>query len=290
MKTIDILVAVRNEEKNIPRFISSFDELVPKNVRVNIIFIEDGSTDGTIKLLREISKSRSDINYISLENKYGQYAALTYGLIISNADAVITMDIDGGHPIEIAVEMIKKYLEGFKIVQGHRIIYKRKKFYRSLMSYLYTFIISFIVGVNFYKQNVMFRLMDKSAKEKFLLNKKWWHIFRTNFNEKDNIKTAYINYTAPERELGVSKYNILKLLILSYKSFFAMLSIKRLIIINMLLLIAIFLFLKYNNTIFSLFIFILLFLINFSFYLIANHYPIPKLKIVETSLPYLRKN
>ena len=110
----------------------------------------------------------NNVNYISFENKYGQYAALTYGLIYSKADAVITMDVDGGHPIETAIEMIKLYLEGNNIVQGHRIVYKRKKFYRTVMSYAYNLFYLLIVGVNFFKQNVMFRLMDKSTKEKFL--------------------------------------------------------------------------------------------------------------------------
>ena len=59
-----------------------------------------------MELLRDISKKLQNVNYISLNNKYGQYAALFYGLSISKADAVITMDFDGGHPIETAIEMI----------------------------------------------------------------------------------------------------------------------------------------------------------------------------------------
>jgi polyisoprenyl-phosphate glycosyltransferase len=54
----------------------------------------------------------NNVNYISLDNKFGQYAALTYGLSLSKADAVITMDVDGGHPIETAIEMIKSFLDG----------------------------------------------------------------------------------------------------------------------------------------------------------------------------------
>ncbi len=100
MKSVDILVAVRNEEKTIPDFINRFDELTPEGVKLNIIFLEDGSSDGTVSLLKELSLSKKNVNYISIENKYGQYAALTLGLIHSNADAVVTMDVDGGHPVE----------------------------------------------------------------------------------------------------------------------------------------------------------------------------------------------
>src|SRR5574338_937181 len=282
MKSVDVLVAVRNEEKSIPLFINQFNELVPDNVNINIIFLEDGSTDDTVDVLRDLSKQNKNVDYISLDNKYGQYAALTLGLIYSKADAVITMDVDGGHPVETAIEMIKSYLQGFNIVQGHRIIYKRKKFYRSVLSYIYNLIFYIFVGVNLVKQNVMFRLMDKATKEKFIQNKKWWHIFKTNFSLNDNIKTAYINYSAPEREIGESKYGLLRLLKLSYKSFFSLLPLMRLLIINLILIIISVLGIIYDFSLISILCIAVLLIINLSYYFIVNQYPVPLLKIFET--------
>jgi glycosyltransferase involved in cell wall biosynthesis len=284
MKSVDILVAVRNEEKNVTEFVERVNELVPKNIDINFIFLEDGSSDGTVGLLKNLSKNFNNINYISFENKYGQYAALTYGLTISRADAVITMDVDGGHPIETAMDMIKSYLKGNNIVQGHRIVYKRKKFYRTFMSYTYNLFYYLIVGVNFFKQNVMFRLMDKSTKEKFLKNKNWWHIFKTNFRKDDGIKYSYIEYAAPEREFGESKYDFFRLLKLSYKSFFALLSLKRFIVIDLILIALIYVFASYISIVLSIVITMLFLLMNISFYLIVNLYPITKLKIIETSI------
>jgi len=289
MKSVDILVAVRNEEKNIPDFITKMNELAPGNVKINIIFLEDGSTDDTVKLLNDLSKKLSNINYISFENKYGQYAALTYGLTISKADAVITMDVDGGHPIETAIEMIELYIEGNNLVQGHRIVYKRKKFYRTFMSYAYNLFYILIVGVNFFKQNVMFRLMDKSTKEEFLQHKNWWHIFKTNFKTKEGLKTSYIEYDAPERELGESKYGFFKLLRLSYKSFFSLLSFKRLMVINLILIGLIYLFTNYVFVVLSILIALVFLMVNISFYMIVNNYPVTRLKIIETSLTELEK-
>ena len=289
MKLVDILVAVRNEEKNIPEFITKMNELAPGNVKINIIFLEDGSNDGTVELLKYLSNKMNNVNYVSFNNKYGQYAALTYGLSLSKADAVVTMDVDGGHPIETAIEMIKSYIEGNNLVQGHRIVYKRKKFYRTFMSYAYNLFYFLIVGVNFFKQNVMFRLMDKSTKEKFLQNKNWWHIFKTNFKSKDGIKTVYLKYEAPEREMGESKYNFLRLLKLSYKSFFALLSFKRLMVINLILIGMIYLFISHVSIIFSILIALVFLTVNISFYMIAINYPISKLKIIKTSLPELMK-
>lgn len=284
MKSVDILVAVRNEEKTIPDFISKFDELTLENVKLNIFFLEDGSTDGTVALLKKLSQSKKNVNYISLENKFGQYAALTLGLIKSDADAVITMDVDGGHPVETAIEMIKSFLKGNNLVQGHRIIYKRKKFYRSILSYAYNLFFYIFVGVNFLKQNVMFRLMDKPTKEKFLQHKNWWHIFKTNFKSEDKVKTDYIEYSAPERELGESKYGFLRLLKLSYKSFFALLSVKRFIVIDFLLILLLILSFNYELFLLIILIALMLIIINTSFFIIVNNYPIPRLRIIESSL------
>ncbi len=289
MKSIDILVAVRNEEKSVTEFVERMNELAPRNVNINFIFLEDGSSDRTVELLRNLSKNFNNINYISFVNKYGQYAALSYGLGISKADAVITMDVDGGHPIETAIEMINSYLEGNNLVQGHRIVYKRKKFYRTFMSYAYNLFYYIIVGVNFFKQNVMFRLMDKSIKEKFLQHKNWWHIFKTNFRTGDGIKDVYIEYSAPEREFGESKYDFFRLLKLSYKSFFALLSLKRLIVIDLILIALIYFFASYVSMVLSILITMFFLLLNISFYVIVNHYPITELKIIETSITGLKR-
>lgn len=289
MKSVDVLVAVRNEEKTIPVFIDKINNIVPDGINLNLIFLEDGSSDGTVELLKDLSKKMNNVNYFSFDNKYGQYAALTYGLILSKADAVVTMDVDGGHPIETAVEMIESFLQGNNLVQGHRIVYKRKKIYRTIMSYAYNLFYFLIVGVNFFKQNVMFRLMDMSTKEKFLSNKNWWHIFKTNFKSKDGIKTSYIAYEAPERELGESKYNFIRLFKLSFKSFFSLLSFYRLIIINIVLIVLLLLTAKYVFVILSILVLIIVILINLSYYLIVKHYPIPELKIISTSLPEIRK-
>ncbi|MDP2362825.1 MAG: hypothetical protein Q8M94_03545, partial [Ignavibacteria bacterium] len=187
------------------------------------------------------------------------------------------------------IEMIKSFLEGNNLVQGQRIVYKRKKFYRSILSSAYNLFFYLIVGVNFFKQNVMFRLMDKSTKEKFLQNKNWWHIFKTNFKAKELIKTDYVKYSAPERELGESKYGFFRLLKLSYKSFFALLSFNRLMLIDFMLIVTIYLSASYGLILFSIFIMLVFLLVNLSFYLIVNHYPVTKLIIIETSLPELSK-
>lgn len=283
-KTIEILVAVRNEEENIPVLITKLKSLNINNSEIKILFLEDGSTDKTTEILKEYSRKEENVNYISLDNPYGQYAALIYGKKLSAADAVITMDADGGHPVSAVEEMIMKYIAGNNVVQGRREAYKRKKTYRAIGSYIYFSLYRIIVGVNMFKQNVMFRLLDNKAKSVFLENKNWWHIFKTNFKSKDNLKIEYVNYDAPERSAGESKYNFFKLLKLSYKSFYSLISIKRYIIINIIFIfLIVFIIINVNIYIGIVLVLILITEIT-SFAVIRNNYPVDKIKVLETSL------
>ncbi len=287
-KTVDILVAVRDEEENIPIFINNLKSLNINDVELGVLFLEDGSKDNTVKILKEYSDKDKNINYISLHNPYGQYAALTFGMNFSDSDAIITMDVDGGHPVEIVGKMIEKFLQGYNVVQGRRNVYKRGKKYRALFSYIYFFLCFIITGVNMFRQNVMFRLLDRKAKSIFISNKFWWHIFKTNFKKKDNLKSTYVIYNAPERTAGKSKYNLIKLFKLSYKSFFSLISLKRFLFVNMLFLVLI-IYLIFNSYIYIGILLIIVFVIEvLSFILVRKNYPIEKIKILQTSLSTLK--
>jgi len=79
------------------------------------------------------------------------------------------------------------------------------------------------------------------------------------------------------------------LLKLSYKSFFALLSLKRLIVIDLILIALIYFFASYVSMVLSILITMLFLLLNISFYVIVNHYPITELKIIETSITGLKR-
>jgi polyisoprenyl-phosphate glycosyltransferase len=221
IKVSDILlvIAVRNEEDIIPQFIDSINSLSIPGVNLNMIFIEDGSTDKTLTILNSIKNKEKNVNYISLINPFGQGMALARGIALAKSDAVITIDIDASHPIKLIQTMIQQYLLGYDVVQGIRIEYKRDSLYRQFASKIYFFILSLVTGIDLQKQNVHFRLMNKKAYEIFVSNKTWWYSLRTNFSRRDHIKTCYIPFTAPERTAGKSKFHFGRLMVFAFRSF-----------------------------------------------------------------------
>jgi polyisoprenyl-phosphate glycosyltransferase len=212
MTLIDIVVAVRNEELSIIPFIESIRRIRLPECSVRMIFVEDGSNDGTSILLKKLAATSDDIAFYSIFNPYGQGYALSYGILQSNADALITMDVDSSHPVDVAKEMIEKYRLGFDVVQGKRIIYDNRPVYRRTGSFLYVLFFSLISTTNFFEQNVHFRLMNRTALDVFIKNKSWWYTTRTGFKKNDNLKIYNLNFTAPERFLGESKFNMKRII------------------------------------------------------------------------------
>jgi glycosyltransferase involved in cell wall biosynthesis len=219
---IDIIVAVRNEESTLKNFIDKIRSIEIPEAILTIIFIEDGSTDNTRQKIREFSNSDSGIAYYFLENPFGQGIALTYGLLTSRAEGAISIDIDGSHPIHLIQVMIDRLRDGYDVIQGNRISYLRKQYYRKIGSKIYFALFTVFTGVKLHKQNVHFRLMSQKALEIFRNNPSWWYSLRTKFKKSFKLKILYIDFEAPERLAGRSKFTFEKLLFFAYGSFLSL--------------------------------------------------------------------
>ncbi len=277
MQRIDLIIAIRNEEENLKFLYKTFLDLVVNDIDFGLIFIEDGSSDNTVELLRELSTSNDNVKYFSLSHPYGQGFALSFGISKSDADAVITMDADGSHPFEVVKLMIEKYKSGYNVVQGHRIVYDREKRFRKYFSYLFNGTFSLLSGVNFLRQNVHFRLMDRKAANIFINNKRWWYSARVNFKD-DEIKSTFVEFTAPERNLGESKFNFIRLLKIAVRLTYNLISLKRFLILSFLL-IGLIVFISILSS--PMVILAPIILINFYFYLRFNNDNLLRYKILE---------
>lgn len=282
MRKIDILVAVRNESENIRKFVDQIDNIKINGVEISVVFLEDGSNDDTMDVLRTLSKKSEFVKYYSLKNDFGQYFALFFGITKSDADAVITMDVDGGHPVYIIERMIQEYLNGYNVVQGHRVQYRQKEKYRSIASYLYSLFFLVFIGLNIVKQNSIFRLMDRLAYGKFKENFLLGYSLKTNFKKSDRISIHYVSYDSPERELGVSKYDFIRLARLSMSVAYSQLSLQRFLLFSFILLSLGFISIVYNNYYTMILCFLLIVLFSIQYLLLRKTNPISKIRILES--------
>ena len=127
-KTLDIIIPVFNEEdcitKTLERLFTLRENLF-EHLDINLIFVDDGSRDKTLEIIKNAAQKHSYVKVISFSRNFGHQFALTAGLEISKSDFVAIIDADLQDPPELIRDMWEKSKEGYDIVYGKRL--KRKK-------------------------------------------------------------------------------------------------------------------------------------------------------------------
>ncbi|MCK9207845.1 MAG: glycosyltransferase family 2 protein [Salinivirgaceae bacterium] len=207
---ISIVIPSFNEEKNIPVL---FDEIreVLKGEDFECIFIDDGSSDETFSIIKGLSAHYAEVKGISFSRNFGHQIALLAGISESLGDITISMDADGQHPASVIPDLIEKYQQGFDIVNTRRLKTEDAGLIKNMTSKgFYTFI-NKMTDVKIEPASSDFRLMSRKAVDAFL-----------QFEEKDRFtrgliswmgfKQAFVEFDAPRRRSGVSKYTFRKML------------------------------------------------------------------------------
>lgn len=114
---ISLIVPVFNEEETIDIFYEAVraDQFLRSN-EVEIVFVDDGSRDKTLEIIKRISNDDINVKVLSFVRNFGKEAALTAGLMHVSGDVVIPIDVDLQHPIEIIPQLVKKWQEGADVV------------------------------------------------------------------------------------------------------------------------------------------------------------------------------
>nr|WP_245417527.1 glycosyltransferase family 2 protein [Aminobacter sp. AP02] len=118
---ITVIVPVKNEEESIPHFLEQFAARVPGDIaHFGFLFVDDGSTDNTIDVLRRICLADSRVSYLKLTRNFGKEAAMTAGIDHVDCDAAIIMDVDLQDPPEVIPLLIEQWQNGYHTVFGLR--------------------------------------------------------------------------------------------------------------------------------------------------------------------------
>ena len=229
MTSVDIVVPVRNEAQNLARFVDELGALaLPDEASLRIIFVEDSSTDNTVEVLRELAKNKTNVAFASIKNPYGQGHATYFGVGLSDADAVITMDVDGSHPVAAIVEMIDAYLGGATIVQCVRRKGIDRGAVRKMGASGFEIATRLISGCDITWQNVHYRLMTKALANQIFGKSRYWRTGRFRLPSDANINLAMVDIDMPERAQGESKYNFSRLASIAIDTILSLMSPGRL--------------------------------------------------------------
>ena len=206
---ISLIVPVFNEEQSLAMFMDAIDNKLA-GLRLEIIFIDDGSTDNTLVLLRQISAKSNYVQVIKLSRNFGKEAALTAGINHCNGDVAIPVDVDLQDPLEIIHDFIAKWKDGFDVVQGVRDDRQNDGFLKRYSASKYYQIFNYISDFKITPHSGDFRLLDRKAinalrqlpeRVRFMKGLFTWIGF----------STAEVRYRRLKRSKGHSKFNFKQL-------------------------------------------------------------------------------
>ncbi|NEP77508.1 MAG: glycosyltransferase family 2 protein [Okeania sp. SIO3C4] len=163
---LSIVIPFYNEEPNIPdlfeRLISVLD---PLEMTYEIICINDGSKDNTLKLLVEYYQDNPSIKVVNFSRNFGKEIAMTAGIDYSVGDAVIPIDADLQDPPELIVEMIAKWREGYDVVYATRRSRQGESWLKQFTAQKFYRTIQRLTPVEIPPDTGDFRLMDRKVVE-----------------------------------------------------------------------------------------------------------------------------
>lgn len=202
---ISVIVPVRNEEDNVALLHGKVkDELRKTGERFEIIFIDDGSTDGTYEKL----KGLSPVRVIRLRKNFGQTAAMDAGFHAAQGDVIITMDGDLQNDPEDIPRLVRKLEEGYDVVSGWRVD-RRDSFGRRLLSRLANWLTYKVIGLYLHDYACAIKAYRKELfKDVHLYGE--MHVFLPAYLHGRGAKVAEIEVKHHERVSGSSKHNFLK--------------------------------------------------------------------------------
>jgi glycosyltransferase involved in cell wall biosynthesis len=212
MKKISFVVPVFNEEENIHEFHRRLTQVMaPLPYDYEILFIDDGSRDRTSLLIRELAEKDPHVQGYVFARNFGHQLALTCGLDQSTGDAVISMDGDLQHPPEMVPELLKKWEEGFEIVQTVRKATEDATWFKNITSRLYYKLINSMSEVRITPGGSDFRLMDRKAVDALNRFRERARFIRGMVNNL-GFRYTTLEFVAPPRFAGHSKFNLRKML------------------------------------------------------------------------------
>ncbi len=206
-----IIVPAYNEQEVLPLSYPRLKKVMDQLGSYELIFVNDGSRDGTLNLLKKIAKDDKHVKVISFSRNFGHQEAVSAGMAKSSGKAVIIIDCDLQDPPEVIPQMIEKWKAGADIVYGQRTKRKGESVFKKLTAWIYYKVIRALGGQYIPPNTGDFRLIDRRVcdvlnsmpeRNRFLRGMSAWSGF----------KSVPVEFERDERAAGETKYSLKKML------------------------------------------------------------------------------
>ncbi len=220
-RTVDLVIPVFNEAGVVEQTYAAICNVIqPLPYAFQILFVDDGSSDGTPDSLAALARQDDCITVLTLARNFGHQAALTAGLDASRGDFVITMDADGQHPPEMIPQMIELFEQGYDIIQAQRIEEDQTFSFKKATSAGFYSLINRISGTRMTAGAADFRGVSRQVVEA-LKSMPEYHRFLRGMIAWVGYKSIILPYHETKRVAGESKYSLRKMFRLAMDAIFS---------------------------------------------------------------------
>lgn len=176
-----------------------------------LILVDDGSTDGSTDLIRELAKKDARVRAVIFARNFGHQIAVTAGLDYSRGDAVVIIDADLQDPPEVILELIKKWREGYQVVYAQRSEREGETWFKLATASLFYKTIYRITDVKIPMNTGDFRLLDRKVVD-VMNSMRERHRFLRGMSAWVGFKSIGVSYKRASRFAGKTKYPFKKML------------------------------------------------------------------------------
>ncbi|HFI0376365.1 TPA: glycosyltransferase family 2 protein [Streptococcus suis] len=220
-KKLSIVVPCYNEEETIRPFLEAtkkVEQAMADDLEFDYIFVNDGSKDNTLEVLRQVLDEFSNVHYLSFSRNFGKEAALLAGLENATGDLVTVMDVDLQDPPEMLVDMYNLIQNGYDVVGTRRADRKGEPVIRSIFAKMFYKIINAVSDTEMVDGARDFRLMTRQVIDSILeLNEV--NRFSKGIFSWVGFNVTYLPYENRERVAGETSWNFWSLLRYSIEGF-----------------------------------------------------------------------
>ena len=217
MEKISVIVPCYNEEESLPLFYEEITRVagLMNEVTFEFMFVNDGSKDKTIEILRELNKKDERVRYISFSRNFGKEAAMYAGFKNVTGDYVAVIDADLQHPPVMLIEMYKGIKEeGYDCVAARRTSRKGEPVIKSFFSRMFYKVINKISNANIVESATDYRLMKRKMVDA-IVDMSEYNRFSKGIFGWIGFETKWLPYENVERVAGTTKWSFWKLFLYS---------------------------------------------------------------------------
>lgn len=211
MALLSVVLPAYNEEQNIANTAKVLSDMLGNNgIDYELVFISDGSKDGTFREILKASAGNPRIRGAEFSRNFGKEASIFAGMELTSGDAVVVMDCDLQHPPQVILEMWKLWQGGAEVVEGIKSNRGRESLGYKLSAGLFYKIMSKLIRIDI-NASSDFKLLDRKVVEVLLALPERNTFFRA-LSFWAGFRTESVSYEVQERQYGKSKWSILSLM------------------------------------------------------------------------------